>query len=220
MATSIAVRTLQIFTGLGAVATTPFATKFANRRINLPFKGDSRKISTAGEYSVKEPEPVKDNKEEAMKKAVEMLGEGESGDKRGCFWMPQLSSIEFFFCFNVDKLNSLFLFHFDRKGGNAWEDKLNRIEEITLQREMNFAKGKRGSMNPRLRAHLAWMHKWRTTFKPNEHCRIASSEMKSNNYTLTCNASGVSGAERKDPWIQNISKNDVHIPEFQDKIKN
>ncbi|AFN64935.1 hypothetical protein WEN_00650 [Mycoplasma wenyonii str. Massachusetts] len=215
MAAFSVIRILQTFAGLGSVATTPFVMKFVSKQGITNFGNVARKI-TDGEV-----EPIKQDNENAMDKAVKMMtqdGDDENNaGRKGCFWMPSVFPMELFFCFNIDKLNSLFLFHFDKKAGNTWEERLNRIESITTARPtiLHFSGNKNKSLNPRLRAPLAWMLK-ESTFAPNSKCRIEKQANKQD-YKLICDV--VQGAGNKDPWEKHVSHIEVHIPEFQEKIK-
>ncbi|AFN65369.1 hypothetical protein WEN_02930 [Mycoplasma wenyonii str. Massachusetts] len=219
MAVSPAIKAFQIFFWLSSVATVPFEVKHVGKNINhLSGKGIRRVTYQQELPPIKVIKPA-NNSQVAMKKAVEILKDSEDGknkeDRRGCFWMPKLPWVELFFCFNVDKLNSLFLFHFNSRARGQLEEKLNRIGSISVGREvtMNFVNGKNDSMSRslktnHLKTHLAWMNKWRTEFKPSKHCRITK---LNENYTLTCNASSEGTA--REAWTHNISHGEVHIPE-------
>ena len=83
---SALIRGFQIFSGLGTVATTPFAVQFANKHLNrLPSRGE-RLVSGGPEIPQENPVPQPETKlQDVMEKAKQIMSKEEGDGEKKCF---------------------------------------------------------------------------------------------------------------------------------------
>lgn len=203
MAVSPIIKAFQIFSGLGAVAVTPFTPSFFRKieEIRVPWGGRQVNDDYREEPAVKEQSNSKNIMHEAVK-IIESKDGNKEGEKR-CFWLfSKTKWSELFICFNTTKLNSLTLFHYTWRG-----QELNEVTEINYKGasslKMKFANQKTKDIPYYLRASFAWLRRGRNaSLIPETHCSIKPID-RSRNYQLTCQVGDGRHTETVSPELPN-----------------
>ncbi|AFN65387.1 hypothetical protein WEN_03020 [Mycoplasma wenyonii str. Massachusetts] len=212
-------RAFQFFSGLGLVSTTPFAVKFASKQ-EVTVRGMPRLVSyeeTVEKQEVTPSQPLKST--EVMGEAQKMMDEVSGGGNKQCFWWPEVKGLELLACVYSNKLDRVFLFHWDSRNQLKLQKQLNQISSFSYSSTgalMRLKDNESVKMTGYVKLVLAWLHKWGTELIPEQHCKLTNNAGK-NNYTLTCDSeTKVSGGKKLE---KTVSLESLHSNRYKAQIQ-
>lgn len=184
----ILIKAIQFFSGLGAVATAPFAVKFVSKQEVINQRKGRKALYTEVKIE-QEITPPKTLKSTEVIGEAQKLMDSESkkeGEKR-CFWWPTGTArgLELLACVYMNELNKVFLFHYDAKSQLRLPKQLNPITRLAYNGAgaYMYLDDQAKNMTHHLKLVFAWLRRWEVDLLPKEHCSISRNN---GNYTLAC----------------------------------